>query len=134
MEKEWDLLVVSTRVEDRSALLHILESLPVNVFIASTVEQAVEVLSCHTIRLVFCEEILAYSSFPNLFATIRDVHAEVRLMIDGHQYVLIDPLCRRMEGVFGEDVISRDGCDPSSLPPTNVELALIGTVRHQKVH
>jgi hypothetical protein len=39
-----DILVVSTRLENRSALLRILEGLPVNAFTVSTVQQAHEAL------------------------------------------------------------------------------------------
>lgn len=109
MEKQWDLLVVSTRSEDRKTFLQILDSLPVNVFIASTIDQAIEVLSNHTIRLVFCEETLAYGSFPNLLANMRDVRAEIPLVLNGHQYVLIDPLCRGMEEMLGGDEVGCDG-------------------------
>src|SRR5262249_13094240 len=56
MENRWDLLVVSGRLENKKALLHILYDLPVFVFTASAVRQAHEVLATRPIRLVFCEE------------------------------------------------------------------------------
>ena len=114
MEKPWDLLVISPHFEDGRALLQILESLPINVFRASTIEQAIEVLSRRSIRLVFCEEMLAHRSFPTLFASNRDVRQEIRLILDGRRYVLIDPLCGLMEGVVPEDQVECKGHDSLS--------------------
>ena len=53
MPKQFNVLIVSASVEDRKALLHVLESLSTNVISCSNLAQAGEVLSQQTIGLSF---------------------------------------------------------------------------------
>ena len=66
MDKPWDILVVSARLENKKALLRILQGLPVSAFTASTVRQVHEVLSTHSIRVIFCEENFSDGSYRDL--------------------------------------------------------------------
>ena len=66
MDLQWNVLVISCRIENRRALLGVLETMPVSVFTAATIEQAREVLSSHTVRLIFCEERVSDGTYRNL--------------------------------------------------------------------
>jgi DNA-binding NtrC family response regulator len=81
MEKEWDLLVVSSRLENRKALLRILDGLPVDIFTAATISQAHEVLSSHAIRLIFSEENFADGSYRELLRSVRAEHRGPRMVL-----------------------------------------------------
>ena len=59
MENAVDVLVVSSRIENKRTLLRTLEGLPVNTFSASTIFQALEFLATHPLAIVFCEERLS---------------------------------------------------------------------------
>jgi DNA-binding NtrC family response regulator len=125
MEKQWELLVVSAHLENRNALLRILDALPVNVFSASTVEQAHEVLATHSIRLIFSEELLPDGSYKDLLADVRSLHSHTRLIL----MLCTGEWKECLEGMRlgAADVIRYP------LQPTDVELALIRAIRDQQV-
>jgi DNA-binding NtrC family response regulator len=81
MDKSWDILVVSARLENKKALLRILQGLPVSAFTASTVQQAHEVLSTHSIRLIFCEENFADGSYRDVLAAVRTPQTRTPLVL-----------------------------------------------------
>jgi len=70
MESEVDVLIVSSRIENKRTLLRTLEGLPVNTFSASTVFQALEFLATHPLAIVFCEERLPDGSYRQLLASL----------------------------------------------------------------
>ena len=80
-QKEWRALIVSASVENRKALLRILEGLPVDTFIAATIEQAQEVMSRHSMDVIFCEESLPDGSYRQFLepATARSKRFVVML-------------------------------------------------------
>jgi len=81
MDKHWDILVVSARLENKRALLRILQGLPVSAFTASTVQQAHEVLSTHCIRVIFCEENFADGSYRDLLAALPTPQTRTPLVL-----------------------------------------------------
>jgi len=81
MKTQWDILVVSACLENRRALLRILKGLPINAFTVSTVQQAHEVLSSHSIRLIFCEKNLADGSYRDLLAAVHSSQAKTLLVL-----------------------------------------------------
>jgi DNA-binding NtrC family response regulator len=81
MDKPWDILVVSARLENKKALLRILQGLPVSAFTASTVRQAHEVLSTHSIRVIFCEENFSDGSYCDLLAAVRSPQTRTPLVL-----------------------------------------------------
>lgn len=125
MEKQWELLVVSAHLENRNALLRILDNLPVNVFSASTVAQAHEVLATHSIRLIFSEELLPDGSYKDLLADVRSLHLHTRLIL----MLCTGEWKECLEGMKlgAVDVIRYP------LQPTDVELALIRAIRDQQL-
>jgi DNA-binding NtrC family response regulator len=70
MEKALDVLVVSSRIENKRTLLRTLGGLPVNTFSASTIFQAVGFLANHPLAIVFCEERLPDGSYRELLASV----------------------------------------------------------------
>ena len=69
MENAVDVLVVSSRIENRRTLLRTLEGLPVNTFSASTIFQALDFLAAHPLAIVFCDERLPDGSYRDLLAS-----------------------------------------------------------------
>jgi hypothetical protein len=55
MKPPLQLLIVSSRIEAKKALLHIVEGLPVNAFTSPTIERGWEVLMNHPIDVIFCD-------------------------------------------------------------------------------
>lgn len=123
MDKPWDILVVSARLENKKALLRILQGLPVSAFTASTVQQAHEVLSTHSIRLIFCEENFADGSY-------RD------LLPDGHTSIRTPLVLMLSTGEWEEylEAMSLGAIEALRCPlqPTDVELTLIRVARERR--
>ena len=121
MEDRWGVLLVSARLENRRALQHILEGLPILVFTASTIQQARDALSGRPIRLVFCEESFADGSYRDLLASIHTTPTSTLLVLilstgEWDEYLEAMRLGAR-------DVIR------CPLQPTDVELVLIRAAR-----
>ena len=70
MESEVDVLIVSSRIENKRTLLHTLEGLPVNTFSASTIFQALEFLATHPLAVIICEERLPDGSYRELLTSL----------------------------------------------------------------
>jgi DNA-binding NtrC family response regulator len=124
MDKPWDILVVSARLENKKALLRILQGLPVSAFTASTVQQAHEVLSTHSIRLVFCEENFAHGSYRDLLAAVRTPQTRtpfVLMLSSGEWEEYLEAMS------LGATEVLR-----CPLQPTDVELTLIRVAREHE--
>jgi DNA-binding NtrC family response regulator len=65
-----DVLVVSGRVENAETLLRHLEKLTINILVASTIEQAVQLLSRNAVDFIFCEESLPDGSYRPLLEIV----------------------------------------------------------------
>jgi DNA-binding NtrC family response regulator len=64
--QQWDVLIVSSRTENGKSLIRILGDLPINVFAASTIGQARELLGKHPVEMIFCEEFLPDGTYREL--------------------------------------------------------------------
>jgi len=69
MREQWDVLVASSNMEDRTSLLHILDGLSLNVISCSALDQAREVLSRQEVPLVFCDELLSDGCYRDLLSS-----------------------------------------------------------------
>jgi DNA-binding NtrC family response regulator len=78
---EWNALIVSASIQNRKALLRILEGLPVDTFTAATIEQAQKVLSRHSIDAIFCEESLSDGSYRQLLETATATNKRKRFVV-----------------------------------------------------
>jgi DNA-binding NtrC family response regulator len=81
MEKEADVLIVSSRIENRRALLRTFEGLPLNVFTAWTIDQAKEMLPSHTLAVIFCEERVSDGSYRELLYEVLASQQLTRLVV-----------------------------------------------------
>jgi DNA-binding NtrC family response regulator len=78
---EWNVLIVSAYIPNRSALLHILGGLPLNAFTVATIEQAQKVLSRQSIDVIFCEESLSDGSYRRLLETATTTNKWKRFVV-----------------------------------------------------
>jgi DNA-binding NtrC family response regulator len=124
MDKHWDILVVSARLENKRALLRVLQGLPVSAFTASTIQQAHEVLSTHSIRVIFCEENFADGSYRDLLAAVRTppIRTPLVLMLSTGEW-------EEYLEAMSLGAIEALRCPPE---PTDVELALIRAARQHE--
>jgi DNA-binding NtrC family response regulator len=122
-KREWNALIVSASMENRKALLRILERLPVETFAAATIEQAQEVLSRHSIDLIFCEESLPDGSYRQFLepATAKNKLTRFVVMLRSGEW---DEYLEAMR--LGVTDVLR--CPPQ---PIEVELVLIRVVRER---
>ena len=71
MQNNRHILVVSSRIENKNALLSALDGLPVITFTVPKIEHAFEVLLSSTIDLVFCEEHVTDGSYRELLSAVH---------------------------------------------------------------
>src|SRR6516165_5165350 len=76
-----ELLIVSSRVETKRALLQILDGLPLNVYCAGTVEQAVDALEKHGINVVVSDEHLSDGTYHDILALTIDRLPKTQLIV-----------------------------------------------------
>jgi len=124
MFKPCDILVTSSRVEDRRELMKILDGLPINVFSSSTVKQAEEVMAQKKLALVFCDEHLPDGSYRELLSRSRTAPKQPRLVVTTHTGEWNEYLEATRRGAF--DVIRYP------LQPADVELIVIRAMRQQR--
>ena len=119
-----DILVTSSRLEDRRALMRILDGLPINVFSTSTLKQAEEVISQKKLALVFCDEHLPDGSYRELLSSPGTVQKQPPVVVTTHDGEWNDYLKATRRGAF--DVIRYP------LQPVDVELVVIRAMRDQR--
>jgi DNA-binding NtrC family response regulator len=121
MPKQFKVLIVTSTVEDRKTLLHVLECLSTNVISCSTLAQADEVLSQQTIDLVFCEERLPDGTYRDLLTLGQTRQRSVCFVVTTRVGAWEEYLEATQLGAF--DVV------PFPLRPTDVELTVIRAMR-----
>ncbi len=121
MRSQIAVLVVSARLENKKALLRILNDLPVDVFTVTTQAQAREVLAQRAISIVFCEERVPDGTYLDLLAHTLTRHESVQfiVMLFAGEWTHYAEALR-----FGASEVVR-----CPLLPTDVELALIHAMR-----
>lgn len=124
MYQPCDILVTSSRLEDRRALMRILDGLPLNVYSSSTLRQAGELISQKKLALVFCDEHLPDGSYRELLAANRSTQKPPRVVVTTHDGEWNDYLEATRRGAF--DVIRYP------LQPADVELIVIRAMRDQR--
>jgi DNA-binding NtrC family response regulator len=123
MRENWDVVVASPCMEDRTALLHILDALSLNVLSCSGLEQVQEVLSRHRVPLVFCDERLTGGSCRDLLSSQDGQKPRVVVTIHSSEWDDSPNAIRR--GVF--DAIR------FPLQPTDVELVVLRAMRGKQI-
>jgi two-component system NtrC family response regulator len=121
MKPPLQLLIVSSRIEAKKALLHVVEGLPVNAYTSPTIERAWEVLMNHPIDVIFCDERLPDGTYPDFLSAVRSDHGTTRFIVLLSSEEWEDYLLALRLGV--SDVLR------GSFQPTDVELVLIRASR-----
>jgi len=121
MKTQFDVLVVSANIEDRKALIKVLESLSGNVFSCSNLAQARGVIAHRSMDIAFCDEQLPDGSYRDLVDSIRSRAMTLPLVVTTHVGEWKEYLEATDLGAF--DMI------PFPLRPTDVELTVIRAMR-----
>jgi DNA-binding NtrC family response regulator len=121
MASQISVLVVSARLENKKALLQILNNLPVDVYTVGTHAAAREVLGQRPISILFCEERVPDGGYLDLLAHTLTRHEAVQFIV----MLFAGEWAHYAEALrFGATEVVR-----CPLLPTDVELALIHAMR-----
>lgn len=124
MAREIDLLLVSSRLENKRTLLRFLEELPLNIYTVGNVVEAEETLEEREIDVVVCDERVSDGTYHDVLALTLDRKPQI-------QFVLL--LCTGGQEEYSEAI--RLGVTEVVRPPlhpTDIELALIHTLRQKQ--
>jgi DNA-binding NtrC family response regulator len=124
MQTQWNILVASSDLENRTTLIHMLERLTVNVYSSSSLRQAEEVLEGRSIALAFCDDHLVDGTFQNLLSKMRRSGEKTRFIVTTSQGEWDDFLGATRLGAF--DMIRWP------LQPTDVELIVIRAMHDEE--
>ena len=75
------LLIVSSRIENKKALLNIVEGLPVDAYTSPTIERAWEVLMSQPIDVILCDDRLPDGHYPDFLNAVRSEHRMTRFVV-----------------------------------------------------
>jgi len=81
MSESLGVLVASSQLENRRALIEVLEGLSADVTSSSSIEQASEVLAKQPIELVFCDDELPDGSYRDLLPAARHRQQGIRVVV-----------------------------------------------------
>jgi DNA-binding NtrC family response regulator len=123
MPENWNVLVASSCMEDRTSLLHILDGLSLNVISCTALDQVQEVLSRQEIPLVFCDERLTDGGYRDLLTSEAGRKPRVVVTIRTGEW----------DGYL--DVMRRGAFDALRFPlqPTDVELVVLRAMRENRI-
>lgn len=123
MRESLDILVVSSDMENRKSLLHILDSLSLNVISCSALNEAVEVLSRQEVPLVFCDELLSDGFYRDLLSASKTGRRALRIVVT-------------IRGEWDEylEAMRLGAFDAVRYPfrPTDIELVVIHAMRESR--
>ena len=124
MPREIDLLIVSSRLENKRTLLRFLEGLPLNIYTVGNVEEAEETFEEREIHVVVCDERLSDGTYHDVLALTRDSKPQI-------QFILL--LCTGGQEEYSEAIrLGVTDVVRPPLHPTDIELALIHALRHKQ--
>lgn len=123
MAREIDLLIVSSRLENKRTILRFLEGLPLNIYTVGNVEEAEETLEEREIDVVVCDERVSDGTYHDVLALTLDRKSQI-------QFIVL--LCTGGQEEYSEAM--RLGVTEVVRPPlhsTDIELALIRALRQK---
>lgn len=124
MAREIDLLIVSSRLENKRTILRFLEELPLNIYTVGNVEEAEETLDEREIDVVVCDERVSDGTYHDVLALTLDRKPQI------HFIVL---LCTGGQEEYGEAIrLGATDVVRPPLHPTDIELALIHALRQKQ--
>jgi len=121
MEKEWNVLVVSSLMHRRKYLLNTFQGFPIHPFVVSTSQQAREMLPSLSFALVFCEETTADGSYRELLSEVRATSTKTRFV------VMLST--SEWEGYLGALRLGVTDAIPSPLQSADIESILLHAIR-----
>jgi DNA-binding NtrC family response regulator len=125
MQTQWNVLVASSHLENRRALVQILQGLPlIDVFSSSNLQQAEEVIEGRSVALVFCDDNLLGGSYQRLLSRMRSSGESFRFIVTTIDGEWEDYLEATQQGAF--DMIRWP------LQPTDVEMIVIRAMREEE--
>ena len=124
MAREIDLLIVSSRLENRRTLLRFLEGLPLNIYPVGNVEEAEETFEEHEIDVVVCDERVSDGTYHDVLALTMNKEPKI-------QFILL--LSNAGQEEYSEAIrLGVTDVVRPPLHPTDIELALIHALRQKQ--
>ena len=117
MLRQWNILVACKEMDNRNALIHMLDGMTANVLSCSTLSQVREILSSQKIELIFCDERLSDGSFSELLRPRPNWVSKPLIVVIYHSGEWKE--CKEAVQLGAFEALS------SPLHPTDVELAVI---------
>jgi DNA-binding NtrC family response regulator len=124
MNVPWQIVVASSDLENRRALMQILTRLGLDAVGVSNRVECDEVLKKQTVGLIFCERHLADGSYRDLLSTARSYPNKIRVVVTSKRADWDEYLEAMRLGAF--DVIA------SPCRPTDVEWMVIQAKRDER--
>jgi len=81
MRPRLQLLIVSSRIQTKRALLDAVKGLPINAYTSPTIERAWEVMLHQSIDIVFCDDRLADGYYADFLRAVRSEHRMTRFVV-----------------------------------------------------
>lgn len=123
MAREIDLLIVSSRLENKRTLLRFLAGLPLNIYTVGNVAEADETFVEREIDAVVCDERVSDGTYHDVLALTLDKKPRI-------QFILL--LCTGGQEEYSEAIrLGVTDVVRSPLHSTDIELAIIHAL-HQK--
>jgi phosphoserine phosphatase RsbU/P len=124
MAREIDLLIVSSRLENKKTILRFLEGLPLNTCTVGSVEEAEETFEEHEIDVVVCDERLSDGAYHDVLALTIDRKPRI-------QFIVL--LCTGGQEEYCEAIrLGVTDVVRPPLDPTDIEVALIHALRQKQ--
>ena len=97
MAREIDLVIVSSRLENKRTLLRFLEGLPLNIYPVGNVEEAEETFEEHEIDVVVCDERVSDGTYHDVLALMIDRILNISIYFSA----LVDGEYKRYDWSYG---------------------------------
>jgi DNA-binding NtrC family response regulator len=124
MTVPWEVMVISSDLENRQELVHILQRQDVDPLSASSIAESLSLLKNNLIGLVFCEVHLCDGSYRDLLSSLRSLKSKCRVVVTSRQADWGEFLEATRLGAF--DVIA------APCRPTDVEWMVIQAKRDER--
>jgi DNA-binding NtrC family response regulator len=124
MTVPWEVMVISSDLENRRELVHILQQQEVDPISASSLAESLSLLKNNLIGLVFCESRLSDGSYRDFLSSLRSLKTKCRVVVTSRQADWDEFLEAMRLGAF--DVIA------APCRPTDVEWMVIQAKRDER--
>ena len=126
MTVPWEVMVISSDLENRQELVHLLQQQEVDPISASSIAESLSLLKNNLIGLVFCDAHLCDGSYRHFLSSVRSLKTKCRVVVTSRQADWDEFLEAMRLGAF--DVIA------APCRPTDVEWMVIQAKRDERSH